>query len=142
MLADVASPTNPEPSGRALIAVRSTVLVLALLGLASCSLAHAGTFQFTWDAPASTPEVVVDGYHMYQSQDNGATFKLILCDEAVQDPALGKRLCTVAPPVNVALCYQVTAYNTVGESPPSNRLCFNVPAHPPGAPGSLRRAGT
>lgn len=110
--------------------------VLGLILIVNAVAAQALTINFAWDPPLANSDgspLTIDGYTFYRSIDGGTSFTKLL--------TTSKNLTTATdaavPPGNI--CYQVTAFNTQGESAASNRLCFQVPSAKPNAPSALRR---
>ena len=88
-----------------------------LITLLLFSLSYSSTvfsIPLAWDAPNSNN---ADGYTIYR-KDRHTLFELITSteEETYTDTV-----------TNGFYCYVVTAYNTFGESLPSNQLCLSIP---------------
>jgi fibronectin type 3 domain-containing protein len=74
---------------------------------------------------------IVDGYRVERSEDGGATWVPIVTGLTTT----GYSDVSVAP--NTTYDYRVFAYNTAGDSPPSNVATVTTPGAPPAAPSGL-----
>lgn len=89
--------------------------------------------QATWQRPTSANE---DGYRVYQSI-NGAPMALVATMSS------GTTFASIpvdnSAPGGYVLNYQVTAFNSAGEGPPSNQAQVTTPPtiNVPSAPGNL-----
>src|SRR5215831_10613145 len=118
------------------------VLIFSLFFLIGYQLRSdaAVTLTFTWTPPTTDVDgapAVIGFYTMYRSTDGGVTYSKFPCSEQVSDTNLLGLLCTDPSLPTGTDCYQVTASNLVGESTPSNRLCFQVPGAKPSSPTNL-----
>ena len=118
------------------------VMIFSMFFLVGYQLGESGAvvLSFTWTPPTTNTDgspAVVQTYTMYRSTDGGATFSKLTCIELGIDPNLLGLVCTDGSVTVGADCYQVTASNLVGESKPSNRLCFQVPGAQPSNPTNL-----
>lgn len=82
-----------------------------------------------WTAATGT----VTGYRVERSTDGGLTFLDVF---NVPDP-LAVSFTDTTSLAGVTYWYQVVAYNTAGDSPPSNLVSITTPGAPPAAPTSL-----
>lgn len=99
-------------------------LLLALLIVLTTSL-NAASVNLAWDAsPTATPVVT---YRVYSSAGT-APFALVLTTAST----------SATLTFSVSTRYYITAFNTNGESGPSNTLTVTPPATPPAPPTNLR----
>jgi hypothetical protein len=97
-----------------------TMFVLTLMLLSFLlSLSHAAEHTLTWGASQSTPSAPVDGYNIYKAPTLFGTFVKIGSVD-------NQTLTYVDTQGNPGECYRVTAFNTVGESQPTNNGCSMV----------------
>lgn len=98
--------------------------LLALLIALTTSL-NAATVNLAWDpSPTTTPAVT---YRVYSSAGT-APFALVLTTAST----------SATLTFSVSTRYYITAFNTNGESGPSNTLTITPPATPPAPPTNLR----
>lgn len=90
----------------------SFLIILLLFSLSYSAVVF--YVNLAWDAPVSNN---MDGYTVYR-KGRHTLFELIASTE------VETYIDTVAKGF---YCYVVTAYNTFGESLPSNQLCLNIP---------------
>lgn len=125
----------PEETKNVRQEVRMRPVMTAMLLLALATTAHA--VKLRWDPPA-TGEVV--GYTMYRgimlAQACNVSATPVMERYGVA-PADALPVFIDSAPVVGANYYEVTAYNSEGESLPSNRVCFARQAVVTSAPRNL-----
>ena len=98
-----------------------TILVFALLALVS--IANAGV-TLKWDASVATPSSPVDGYYVYYGTETGVYPERSDVGEATE-------VLNLIPILGLAsdthYFFTVRAYNTKGESGPSNEADYTTP---------------
>lgn len=99
-------------------------LLLALLIVLTTSL-NAASVNLAWDASPTTAPAV--SYRVYASAGT-APFALVLTTAST----------SATLTFSVSTRYYITAFNTNGESGPSNTLTVTPPATPPAPPTNLR----
>lgn len=103
------------------------LLAFLVLFSPAVSLAQTHSLTLTWTDQADNE----DGFLVYE-QVNGGAFTALPALAADTETALLDR-----PLDDMMYCYQVTAFNTAGESGPSNTACITLYSSPPNAPTNL-----
>jgi hypothetical protein len=80
-----------------------------------------------------------DGFHLYRSNDGGASWTPV---EGVPITPNLTGWSESGLPSEQQVCYRVTAFNTLGESPPSNTACTTPPGAPTGLVATAAEAGS
>lgn len=98
-------------------------LILAAL-IAASAPAFAGSAALTWNASATTGQNAATGYNVYFGTAKGGPYPT--------KQAAGLNLSATVPGLTngTTYCFVVTAFNTAGESGPSNEACALIPFPP------------
>ena len=89
--------------------------------------------SYTIDFKFTASTVKTDGFRLYRSTDNGATWTLYWTATGgnyTSDPPMAIQFEDGGRQPEQPVCYRVISYNATGDSPPSNVDCTTPPAPP------------